>query len=404
MASTPPLLTIPRDVTDLCRTIRDCSAFGLDTEFVTEHTYHPELALVQIAVRNEIFLIDPLAVPELGELWELVVDPSITSIMHGAEQEARFCWQETGQMPGALFDVQLAVAFTGARYPLNYASLVQTVLGVRMRQNQTRTDWTRRPLAAAQLGYAVEDVDHLFPLHERLTEQLDGLDRRAWFEEENDDRLESIAHDLTHPRWWRVSGTQGLSRRSLAAVRELYFWREEVAERRDTPRRRVLRDDLIVSAASTLPAVEDDLRRLRGFQRRQRGEVEDVLNCLRRAIDMPDSELPESRRPRSQQSVARMVSLLMEAVLEETCADQQIDATLVGTASDLRELVRWHLAGRDEESLPALKRGWRATVCGDILEAVLAGQVHVSVSDPAARRPLAIERAATARPDSRNAS
>jgi hypothetical protein len=66
---------------------------------------------------------------------------------------------------------------------------------------------------------------------------------------------------------------------------------------------------------------------------------------------------------------------------------------LVGTASDLRELVRWHLAGRDEESLPTLKRGWRATVCGDILEAVLAGEVHVSVTDPAARRPLAIERA-----------
>jgi ribonuclease D len=205
--------------------------------------------------------------------------------------------------------------------------------------------------------------------------------------------LASVEHDLNHPRWWRVSGTQGLSRRSLAAVRELFFWREDVASRRDMPRRRVLRDDLIVSAASALPATEDALRRLRGFEKRQSREVEEVLDRVRRAIDMPESELPESRRPRGQQSLARMLSLLMEAVLEETCVDQQVDASLVGTASDLRELVRWHLAGREDASLPALKRGWRAAVCGDILEAVLAGEVHVSVADPAARRPLAIERA-----------
>ncbi len=378
---------------DVCRTIRHRGAFALDTEFVTEHTYYPELALVQIALPDEIFLIDPLAVPDLGEVWDLVADPSIVSIMHGAEQEARFCWQETGRMPGALFDVQLAVAFTGARFPLNYASLVQTVLGVRTRQNQTRTDWIRRPLAAAQLCYAVEDVDHLFPVHERLMDQLHELDRVSWLEEENAERLASVEHDLNHPRWWRVSGTQGLSRRSLAAVRELFFWREEVASRRDMPRRRVLRDDLIVSAASALPATEDALRRLRGFEKRQSREVEEVLDRVRRAIDMPESELPESRRPRGQQSLARMLSLLMEAVLEETCVDQQVDASLVGTASDLRELVRWHLAGREDASLPALKRGWRAAVCGDILEAVLAGEVHVSVADPAGRRPLAIERA-----------
>ncbi len=392
MASIPSLLTSARDVANVCRAIRNRGAFALDTEFVTEHTYHPELALIQIAVPDEIFLIDPIAGPSLEEIWNLVADPSIVSIMHGAEQEARFCWQETGVMPGALFDVQLAVAFTGARFPLNYASLVQSVLGVRMHQNQTRTDWTRRPLAPAQLGYAVEDVVHLFPVRERLMEQLHQLDRLVWLEEENAERLASIEHDLTHPRWWRVSGTQGLSRRSLAAVRELFFWREELASRRDMPRRRVLRDDLIVSASSALPPTEHDLRRLRGFEKRQRHEVEAVLACVRRAIDMPESELPESRRPRGQKALARMLSLLMEAVLEETCVDQQIDASLVGTASDLRELVRWHLAGRNEQSLPSLKRGWRANVCGDILEAVLLGEIQVSVTDPGASRPLVIER------------
>jgi ribonuclease D len=387
-----PVLTNAHDVAELCRHIRDAGSFALDTEFVTENTYTPELSLVQIATPDRIAVIDSIAVPELDELWDLVADPSLPVIMHGAEQEERFCWDATGRMPGALFDVQLAVAFTGLRYPMNYSALVGSVLGIQMHQNQTRTDWTRRPLSPAQLEYAAEDVEHLHAVRDRITQQLDELGRVDWLQEERDRKLDSLAHDIENPRWWRVSGAQGLSRRSLAALRAVYFWRESLAERRDMPRKRVLRDDLIVSVATALPENEDSLRRLRGYEKRKDRDIQEILNCVHDALEMADDELPASRRPHREQSLARMLGLLMEAVLDETCADQEIDTSLVGTASDLRELIRWHLGGRSESERPTLMQGWRALVCGDILEAVLAGDVTVSVADPTSDHPLRIQR------------
>ncbi len=387
-----PVLTQPDDVADLCGHIRDARTFALDTEFVTEKTYTPELSLVQIATPDRIAVIDALAVPDLNELWDLVADLSLPVIMHGPEQEERFCWEATGRMPGALFDVQLAVAFTGLRYPMNYSALVDSVLGIRMHQSQTRTDWTRRPLSDAQLEYAAEDVEHLHAVRDRITEQLEDLGRIDWLGEETERKLDSLAHDVENPRWWRVSGAQGLNRRSLAALREVYFWRESLAERRDMPRKRVLRDDLIVSVAGALPQNEDALRRLRGYEKRNARDIREILDCVHFALEIPEDELPEPRRPRKEQSLARMLALFMEAVLDETCADQDIDTSLVGTASDLRELVRWHLAGRSTQTRPVLMQGWRAVVCGDILEAVLAGGVTVSVADPTSKRPLRIQR------------
>lgn len=392
MSDTVPLLTAPADLTALCADIRAAGIFGLDTEFVTERTYRPELSLVQVALPERVVLVDALAVDTVEPVWELVADPAVPVVMHGAEQEARFCWHATGRLPGALFDIQLAAAFTGLRYPMNYASLVQAVLRVRARQGQTRTDWTRRPLSGAQLAYAAEDVAHLLPVHSQLTSRLAERGRLAWLEEETRTRLAAVERDIQQPRWWRVSGAQGLSRRALAALREIWFWREGLAERRNMPRKRVLRDDLIVSAATSMPRGEDELRRLRGFEKRNERDVRDVLRCIRRARELPDEELPESRRARGAQPLARMLALLMEAVLDETCADQEIDTSLVGTASDLRELARWHQDGAPPDARPALMSGWRASVCGDILEAVLAGSVTVSVRDPASERPLRIQR------------
>ncbi len=393
MATNVPILSSAAELDQLCQQIRQATIFALDTEFVTEHTYSPVLSLIQVATPDATALIDALVV-DVAPIWELVADPAVEVVMHGAEAEARFCWMAAGRMPQSLFDVQLAVAFTGDRFPMNYSSLVQAVLGIQMRQNQTRTDWTRRPLAAAQLSYAAEDVVHLLAVRDEIAIKLDRSSRLAWYIEESQRKLDAIEHDLRNPRWWRVSGAQGLSRRSLAALREIYFWREDLAERRDLPRKRILRDDLIASAASSLPTNEDELRRLRGFEKRNAGDVRELLDCLRRARDLPDAELPESRREARQQSTARMLALLLEAVLHETCADQEIDAALVGTASDLRELLRWHLTGRSPDKLPDLMQGWRGVVCGDILEAVLAGDVSIAVADPASRRPLAIEQIA----------
>lgn len=127
--------------------IREAGRFALDTEFVSERTYRPRLALVQLATPDRVAAIDPLAVGDLEAVWSLVADPAVTTIVHGGEQEARFCHLATGRLPAAYIDVQLAAGFVGGRFPMSYANLVQQALGLRPRQGQARTDWLRRPLA-----------------------------------------------------------------------------------------------------------------------------------------------------------------------------------------------------------------------------------------------------------------
>jgi ribonuclease D len=392
MAEPSHLLTTADAVDRLYADIRSAGVFGMDTEFVGEHTYRPVLSLIQVVVPDRTEIIDAQAVPELARFWELVADPSLVTIMHAAEQEARFCWYAIGALPENLFDVQLAAGLLGGHFPMSYTNLVQSQLNIQLRQTQSRTDWTRRPLSKAQLHYAAEDVEYLLPLWKRIGGQIDKLERGDWLEEENANRADALHRDLTESRWWRISGSQRLSRREMAAVREIYRWREAKAAARNTPRKRVLRDDLIVAAAKTMPQTIDDLRRMRGFERYGDRDVGTILDCVATARDLPDSDLPEARGTRGRAPTqARMLVLLLEAVLESVCVEKRVDAGLVGGASDLRDLVQWHLQGHDSSQLPSLLQGWRATVCGDILEAALNGDISVRVANPAASYPLSID-------------
>ena len=370
--------------------IRHAGRFALDTEFVSERTYRPRLALVQIATPDRVAAIDPLAIEDLDALWRLVADPAVVTVVHGGEQEARFCRLATGCLPAAYVDVQLAAGFAGERFPMSYANLVERVLKRRPRQGQARTDWLRRPLSDSQMDYALEDVRHLHALWDRLERLLDARNRRSWLEEEEDRRLAAVERDLMGARWRRVAGAQKLSRRGLAVVRELSAWREREAAQRNHPRAWVLSDHLIVAIAESLPRSLADLRRLRGLDRVKDRYAATLLASVERALALPEDELPSRGRPSRKEAQVRMLGLLLEAVLESHCAKEGIDTSLVGGANDLRDLVRWHLDGKRGEAGLALIEGWRAELVGDLFEQALQGEVTVRVRDAWARDALEV--------------
>lgn len=370
--------------------IRYAGRFALDTEFVSERTYRPRLALVQIATPDRVAAIDPLAIEDLDALWRLVADPAVVTVVHGGEQEARFCRLATGCLPAAYVDVQLAAGFAGERFPMSYANLVERVLKRRPRQGQARTDWLRRPLSDSQMDYALEDVRHLHALWDRLERLLDARNRRSWLEEEEDRRLAAVERDLMGARWRRVAGAQKLSRRGLAVVRELSAWREREAAQRNHPRAWVLSDHLIVAIAESLPRSLADLRRLRGLDRVKDRYAATLLASVERALALPEDELPSRGRPSRKEAQVRMLGLLLEAVLESHCAKEGIDTSLVGGANDLRDLVRWHLDGKRGEAGLALIEGWRAELVGDLFEQALQGEVTVRVRDAWARDALEV--------------
>ena len=400
-ADTPPHaasepLTEPEQIADLLGSIRRHRIFAIDTEFIAERSYRPRLALVQLATPDRIALIDPLPAAQPDQpIWQAAADPQITTVVHAHEQESRFCLERTGRPPANLFDVQLAAGFCGHRFPIAYSALVRSELDAPAAASQSRTDWTRRPLSRSQLRYAVDDVRWLLPLHQTLSARLAADRRGRWLREETQARtaaLEPDAAATAAPRWRKLSGARRLSRRGLAALRELHAWRDQAAQASDAPAKRIARDDALVAVAATLPRSQDDLLRVRGCEDLARRHRTAVLAAVERALQLPDAELPQ--RANQKPSAPRTLTSFVDALLDALCAEQQIDSKLLAANADLQELIEWARRGAaaQRSERPRLLCGWRRELAGDTILAALNGRVALRVADPAAEQPLVAER------------
>jgi ribonuclease D len=267
---------------------------------------------------------------------------------------------------------------------------MQRLLNEKPNKGETRTDWRRRPLSVQQMEYALDDVRFLAPMRDRLHAQLQKLNREDWLKSEMTAWQDDVEATLTRERWRRVSGIAGLSARSLAIVREVWRWREEEAERRNQPIRRVLRDDLIVELAKRKSADPKQIRVIRGFDRgdliRAMPKIADAIAV---ALQLPEDDLPRS----AGRNVSDQFSVLgqfVSSALGSICRAANLAPSMVGTANDVRELIAYRLnvSGSNQDALPALACGWRAEVVGRLIDDLLAGKLAVKIGDPKADEPL----------------
>ncbi len=388
-------ITTERDLKNFCRELADAPLIAFDTEFVSEDTHRPQLCLVQVAAGDRLAVIDPQKIEHqnLNPFWELLASPGHDTLVHAGREELLFCLAAVGQAPHRLFDVQVAAGLVGHEFPAGYGSLMFKLLGHRPDKGETRTDWRRRPLTQRQIEYALDDVRHLAEMAAKLRTRLERLDRTAWMDSEMAAWQDDISNARLSERWWRVAGTSGLSRRSLAVVRELWRWREREAQRRDCPTRRVLRDDLIVEMSKRRSADVKQIRAVRGMER---GDLQRFLpqlaEAVQRALDLDDDECPS---PLHRESTAHLTVLgqFLSSALSSICHSADLAPSLVGTASDVRDLVAYRL-GMDSNGSgepPLLGRGWRAEVVGRLIDDLLAGKLAIRIGDPRADEPLVFE-------------
>ncbi|MFQ5731563.1 MAG: ribonuclease D [Planctomycetaceae bacterium] len=388
-----PLLSDPHDFADLCGHIRETGLVAFDTEFVSEHTYQPDLGLLQFATPDRCVAVDPYRVGDLAPWWEIMADDTTDVVAHGCQAEIRFCLTLFGRRPRRLLDVQLAEGFRSTSYPLAYRSLVVRVLGKRIHSGETRTDWRKRPLSDRQLEYALEDVRYLPSIWNRQLTSLRTRSRLEWFEAEMERLIDDIERDLRGDTWVKLPGVQKFSRRELAVVRELADWRREEAERRNRPLRQILRDDLVVELAKRQPRSMKDLMRTRDMNRPSyKRSATEFLECIERGVGVPDEECPVSPPTLSRNRMDdQALGQLLGMALTDRCAELKLAKQIVGTSADLKEFVGWHLAGR-AGGPPKLADGWRADVSGELLKDLLEGRISVRVGDPESSNPLVFER------------
>jgi len=370
---------------------------AFDTEFVSEHTYRSQLCLVQVAAPGILAAIDALKVRDLGRFWQLLAEPARTTIVHAGREEMGFILHAIQARPARLFDVQVAAGLVDHDYPAGYASIVRRFLNLPTNKGETRTDWRQRPLTPAQLDYALDDVRHLEKLWRKLEGQLETAGRAAWMQEEMGSWQDDVERSFVRKRWRRVAGLNGLSRRELAVARELWHWRDAVAAERDMPPKRVLRDDLLVELCKRKSADERQISAIRGMQRSDlRHILRGLSEAIERGLALPDEECPGGERHRAPPPQLTVLGQFLATAVAGVCRQMKLAPALVGTSSDMRDLLAWKLGywedDGDEEGAPVLAAGWRAEVVGSLVDDLLSGKASLRIGDVRSSDPLVIDR------------
>ncbi len=387
------VVTSDGDFRDLVDRLAAQPFLAFDTEFVSEHTYRSQLCLLQVAAPGVLAVVDTLAVTEIEPFWRLLAEPGRTTIVHAGREEMGFILHGIGSRPANLFDVQVAAGLVDHDYPAGYSSVVRKFLGEQTSKAETRTDWRKRPLSDAQLAYAVDDVRHLERLWRSLEQKLEAAGRTAWMTAEMAAWQDDVEESFTRKRWRRVAGLNGLSRRELAIARELWHWRDSVAEQRNMPPKRVLRDDLLVELCKQKSADERRISAIRGMQR---SDLRHIINgltvAIERGLECPEEELPGGDRHRAPPSQLAMLGQFLATAVAGVCRQMNLAPALVGTSSDMRDLLAWKLGYGDLERTPLLAEGWRAEVVGSLVDDLLAGRASLRIGDIRSHDPLIVER------------
>jgi ribonuclease D len=365
-------LDTPAALAEACARLRGREWLAVDTEFIRERTYYPQLCLVQVSDGETHACIDPLRIKDLGPLLELLYDPGVLKVFHAASQDLELFYHLTGKVPAPVFDTQLAATLCGHGDQVGYARLVQSLLGVELDKAHTRCDWSRRPLDEAELAYAADDVRYLCRVFDKLRMELEQRGRAAWLAADfaalsSPARYENLPEDA----WERIGAAQKLRPAQQQVLRALAAWREQQARELDRPRRWILADDALLDLARRQPKTADDLTRLRGLPEalvRKHGPALLAVVAAAGASPAPAPRTDETRLAPRQQPLLELLQALVHAISEE----QQISpAALTGR----RELERLILGERNLQVL----QGWRRTVAGEKLLGLLEGRLALNI-------------------------
>ncbi len=372
-----PLIEAASELDKLLSRLRKEPLLAVDTEAASFHRYRDRVYLLQISSRQETAVVDPLAVGGLAPLADVLADPAIEIIFHDADYDLRLLDREYGLRTSHLFDTRIAAQLLNEP-GVGLAALLEKYLGVRLDKRFQRADWSARPLSQGMLDYAASDTTHLPELRDILRRQLEERGRLGWAEEEFEllTGTRYAPPDGDEPAFLRMKGAKALRGRELAVLRELYEWREGVAQRADKATFRILNNDPILAMARTPPTDLEALKAIPGVgsdQAERRGR--EILAAVQRGLEVPERDLP--RIPRAQR---RAHDTAFEARLEQLKAARNRLATELELApgvlcpnGTLDAVARANpLSVEEMAAIPELRRWQLSTIGGELLEALKA--------------------------------
>ena len=371
----PELIESSSKMDELLEQLNNETLIAVDTEFFRETTYYPQLALVQIATASIVACIDPLAFDAKAALKKLLLDNSITKIFHSCSQDLAVLFYYLGEAPGAIYDTQIANALLTEHHQIGYASLVENELGTLLDKSQTRTNWLQRPLTEKQIQYAGDDVLYLYQLQHVLDKKLQQLGRKTWFDEDSaklvgDENTYQVATDNL---WKRVKGATRLNRNKLAIAQSIAIWREQLAQKKDRTRRKILADDIIVDLAFAAPENVQTIDQIIGNRYNfNQQEKQQLLEAITGAVQTPTEQCPDNRFNVLDGEQKTTLKNLQQSV-NNKAEELGISAAILSSRKELEKLILLH-AQADTSQISELNimQGWRLGCIGQQLLEKLA--------------------------------
>lgn len=365
----PILVTTNEQLNDCIAQLKGCEAIALDTEFMRTDTFYPILGLIQVFNGDSCWLIDPLAVTDLTAFAEILVAPEITKVFHSCSEDLDVLKHVMGCVPKPLFDTQIAAALTGYGFSKGYAGLVEAILGIHVPKGETRSDWLQRPLREAQLGYAASDVIHLFPVYQRICDNLKELGRQSWMEQEMAELVRKASEPVVISDYFlKVKGAWQLDSAGLAALQLLCEWRETEARERNRPRGRVLSDKTLLELVLKNPSNRRELSDIEGMHPGIiRRYADTLMSLLQRDVETPSGDSPVCLPEPLPREAGALIKQLKKVV---TGCSEKLDLPpeVLARKRDLEVLVRYLMAGEAVKLPESLAMGWRYDVVGKALQ------------------------------------
>lgn len=350
---------------------------AVDTEFLRERTYYPQLCLIQISDGFDAVAIDPLAKNlDLNPIWELMRNTSITKVFHAGTQDMEIFLHLMGELPKPIYDTQIAAMVCGLGDQVGYDKLVKSILGNDIDKTSRFTDWSKRPLSKRQILYALDDVIFLAQLYPVMRKKLDSEKRNHWLEEEYTKSNDPATYCVDPQLAWQKLKIRNMRPAPLLRLMHLAAWREIEAQKRNTPRNRVIRDETLIDLAGSNPKDRDSFANIRNFPGGKDGRlVTPIQKILEKVANLPASSLPNNHMQRSTKRPPAAVMELLRVLLKFISDKHGIAPRLIASADELEALAS------DDEAPIRVLSGWRREIFGDMALRLKHGEIALAVKN-----------------------
>ena len=376
MKNIPKLVTDTATLKQALAAVSSSDFVAIDTEFMRETTYYPQLCLIQVCANEVSFCIDPMSGGiDLTPFFELLSDRSVVKVFHAGRQDLEIFVHLTGNVPAPVYDTQIAAMVCGLGDQTGYDRLVYFFTRKTLDKSSRFTNWAQRPLSDRQISYALDDVIYLAQIYPKIVSKLSESGRDSWVDTEMAQLSEKQLYINDPNTVWKKMKPRGSRPDMLNRLVHLAAWREQEAQNRNQPRGRILRDDTVMDLAGSNPQSLPEFKKIRGFPGGEGGKLAGpVLAVLQQAAQTPQSEWPILTRAAREEKAPPDILELLRVLLKHVSEDEQVAPRLIATADEIEKLARSATADIRAQS------GWRHDIFGASAIKLMSGKLALSVS------------------------